>query len=73
MGEGKEGNIKNFYPILLREEAVLKETEDFLGRLYKGSLSLMVSSFTKKNPSLSKEEVEELYELLNKLKNEGDE
>lgn len=73
VGEGQEGSKKSFYPVLLREDAVLKETEDFLGRLYKGSLSLMVSSFTKKNTSLSKEEVEELYELLEKLKNEGDE
>lgn len=73
VGEGQEGSKKSFYPVLLREDAVLKETEDFLGRLYKGSLSLMVSSFTKKNTSLSKEEVEELYELLEKLKKEGDE
>ena len=58
---------------LKKEDALLKETENFLERLYKGSLSLMVSSFTKKSTSLTKEDVEELYELLEKLKNEGDE
>lgn len=66
VGEGHAGSKKNFYPVLLREDAVLKETEDFLGRLYKGSLSLMVSSLTKKQ-SLPKEEIEELYSLLKQL------
>ncbi len=73
VGEGQEGSKKSFYPELKKEDALHKETENFLERLYKGSLSLMVSSFTKKNTSLSKEEMEELYELLEKLKNEGDE
>lgn len=62
---------KMFQPILKREDAVLKETEDFLGRLYKGSLSLLVSSFTKKQ-SLKKEEIEELYAILKELEEEQD-
>lgn len=66
VSEGKEGSKKSFYPVLRREDAVLQETEDFLSRLYKGSLSLMVSSFTKKQ-SLPKEEIEELYALLKEL------
>lgn len=70
--EGKEGGKKSFHPELKREDAVLKETKNFLGRLYKGSLSLMVSSFTQKQ-ALSKEDMEELYALLERLKQEGDE
>ena len=70
--EGKEGGKKSFHPELQREDAVLKETKNFLGRLYKGSLSLMVSSFTQKQ-ALSKEDMEELYALLERLKQEGDE
>ena len=34
--EGKEGGKKSFHPELQREDAVLKETKNFLGRLYKG-------------------------------------
>lgn len=64
--EGKDGSKKSFQPVLCREDAVLQETEDFLGRVYKGSLSLLVSSFTKKQ-SLPKEEMEELYAILKEL------
>lgn len=64
--EGKDGSKKSFYPVLKREDVVLQETEAFLGRVYKGSLSLLVSSFTKKQ-SLPKEEVEELYAILKEL------
>ena len=33
---------KSFRPLVCREDAALQETEDFLGRVYKGSLSLML-------------------------------
>ena len=69
--EDTQGGKKSFHPVLQREDAVLQETEDFLGRLYKGSLSLMVSSFTKKQ-SLKKEEIEELYAILRELEGEQD-
>ncbi|MBP3594998.1 MAG: BlaI/MecI/CopY family transcriptional regulator [Lachnospiraceae bacterium] len=68
-GEDTRDGKKVFQPILKREDAVLQETEDFLGRLYKGSLSLLVSSFTKKQ-SLKKEEIEELYAILKELEEE---
>lgn len=64
-----ESGIKLFRPLLHREDAALRETEDFLGRVYKGSLSLMVSSLTKKQ-SIPQEEIEELYALLQKLEGE---
>lgn len=68
-GEDTRDGKKVFQPILKREDAVLQETEDFLGRMYKGSLSLLVSSFTKKQ-SLKKEEIEELYAILKELEEE---
>lgn len=68
-GEDSWDGKKVFHPVLKREDAVLQETEDFLGRLYKGSLSLLVSSFTKKQ-SLKKEEIEELYAILKELEEE---
>ncbi|MBP7175454.1 MAG: BlaI/MecI/CopY family transcriptional regulator [Thermoclostridium sp.] len=61
-----DGDIKIFRPLLHREDAAIQETEDFLGRVYKGSLSLMVSSLTRKQ-SLPQQEIDELYALLREL------
>ena len=46
-----------------------QETEDFLGRVYHGSLCLMVSAMTQKQ-ALSREELGQLYELLKGLEGE---
>lgn len=64
-----EKGPKVFSPVLRREEAALGETKDFLDRVYQGSLSLMVSALTKKQ-ALSREELDELYELLKGLEEE---
>ena len=61
-----DGRKKTFSPLLRREDAALHEAEDFLSRVYKGSLSLMVSSLTKKK-ALPKEEIDQLYAMLKKL------
>lgn len=63
---GSNGGKKLFSAALHREDAALQETEDFLSRVYHGSLSLMVSSFTKKK-NLSKQEITELYAMLKEL------
>ncbi len=60
--EEKEG-IKAYSPLVRREDAVIKETDDFINRVYKGSVSLMMSSITKKQ-ELTKEEIEEMYAIL---------
>ena len=57
--------LKSYSPALERSEAVMKETEDFLGRVYHGSLSLMLSAMTEKT-ALSEEEINELYDILKK-------
>lgn len=61
-----EGSKKTFSAVLQREDAAMRETEDFLSRVYKGSLSLLVSSMTKKK-ALSKNEIQELYAMLKEL------
>jgi BlaI family penicillinase repressor len=40
--EDKDG-IKVYSPLIKREGAVMKETDNFLNRVYQGSLSLMVA------------------------------
>lgn len=61
-----EEGVKQFRPLIRREEAAVQETENFLERVYRGSLSLMVSTLTKKQ-ALSQKEIEELQEVLNRL------
>ncbi len=61
------GGVKAFSPTLRREDAALHEAEDFLTRVYKGSVSMMVSALTKKQ-ALSKAEIEELYAMLENMK-----
>lgn len=61
-----EGELKAFRPLVAREEVAVRETENLLERAYKGSLSLLVSSFTKKQ-SLPQEEIDELYAILREM------
>ncbi|MBR4657012.1 MAG: BlaI/MecI/CopY family transcriptional regulator [Oscillospiraceae bacterium] len=65
--EGK----KIFQPLLRREDAAMKEAEGFLSRVYRGSLSLMVSSFAQRK-LLSEADRKELSTLLRELEeNDG--
>lgn len=57
------GGVKTYSPLLHREEAALRETDSFLGRVYKGSVSMMVSAMTEKK-ALSREEIDALYAIL---------
>lgn len=65
-----KGSKKTFSAVLQREDAAMRETEDFLSRVYKGSLSLLVSSMTKKK-ALSQAEISELYAMLKELEGGG--
>ena len=62
----RSGEPTTFRPLIAREDVALRETENLLERAYKGSLSLLVSSFTKKQ-SLSQKEIDELYAILREM------
>ena len=62
--------IRVYRPLIAREEALLEETESFLHRAYKGSVSMLVNTLTR-HEALSREEIEELYEILRKAEEEG--
>lgn len=64
VGGETSGELKIFYPLITREQAAHQETADFLDRVYKGSLGMMLSAFTKKQ-HLTKSEIEELRAILN--------
>lgn len=63
------GEMKTYSPLIARDDAVARETDDFINRVYKGSVGLMMSAVAEKQ-SLSREEIDELYALLDKLKEE---
>lgn len=67
--EDSEG-LKVYFPLIEREQAAMRETEDFLSRVYHGSLSMMLSAMTQK-AELSRSEIDELYDILKKAEEAG--
>lgn len=65
------GQMKTYAPLIEREEAVRKETESFLNRVYNGSISLLVSGFVDRQ-KLTEQEIAELRQLLEKAEGERD-
>lgn len=57
---------KQYFPKINREAAALAETESLLDRVYRGSVSMMMSTLVKKK-NFSREEIEELYDILGEL------
>ena len=65
----EQDGLNTYSPLVEREDAVRKETSDFLNRVYKGSIGMMLSAMTQKQ-ELSKEEIGELYEILRRAEKE---
>ena len=59
----EKDSVNVYTPLIPMEEATQSQTEDFLNRVFGGSVSMMLSAFTKKQ-SLSKEEIDALYAIL---------
>lgn len=60
--DGEDG-VKLYAPQIAREDAARRETADFLTRVYRGSVSQLLSAMTEKQ-KLSQEEIDELYAIL---------
>ena len=60
--DGEDG-VKTYTPLVSREHAARRETEDFLSRVYHGSVSNLVSAMTEKQ-QLTQEEIDALYDIL---------
>ena len=61
--------VRVYCPALNQDEATMQQTEDFLHRVYHGSLGMLLSAFTKRQ-NLSQSEIDELYAILDKAKEE---
>lgn len=67
-----EGRARAYFPAYPREEATMEETERFLGRVFGGSIGLMVSSMVE-TQALSEEDIGELLDILRRAEGgEGD-
>ena len=65
-----EGRAKHYTPAVERQSAARRETRSFLDRVYQGSVGLMVSSLVR-DEALSREEIDELYDILRRAEEEG--
>ena len=59
-----------YYPAVEREDAAMSETADLIDRVYRGSLSQLVSTFTKKQ-TLPQSEIDELFAMLRDMEEKG--
>lgn len=62
----ESGKVKKYIPLWNKEETILEETQSIMERVYKGDLLLMVSNAVKEQ-KLTKEEIEELKNMLDRM------
>ena len=61
----EENGINVYVPLICRSEAAVRETDSFLSRVYRGSVSTLLSAVTQRQ-NLTKAEIDELYEIIRK-------
>lgn len=61
---------RKYYPVIPKRETAARETENFLKKVYEGSLGLMVASMAGQK-ALSKEDIDELYAVLHEAEKEA--
>lgn len=59
-----QGRAKLYYPTVEKTQSCVQETKDFLDRVYKGSMGLMLTTMVKQE-EISGSELEELRRILN--------
>ena len=68
----KEGTkAKLYYPNVSRDDVAIAETESLLERVYKGSVSMMLSTLIRNN-NLNDEDIKELYQILGEAVDKND-
>ena len=63
IGYEENGKTKYFFPKVKKQDVVVRETRDFLQRIYDGSVGMMMSALVRQN-DLSQEDILELQEIL---------
>lgn len=67
----EDGEVRVYLPLVPREEALMEETDSFLRRAYHGSVSMLFSALTRQQ-ELSKDEIDELHEILRQAEQKGE-
>ena len=68
----KEGTkARQYYPNVNRDDVAIAETESLLERVYKGSVSMMLSTLIRNN-NLNDEDIKELYQILGEAVDQND-
>ena len=62
----ESGKLKSYSAVWSKEDTILEETHSILDRVYRGDLLLMVSNAVKEQ-KLSKEEIQELKSILDRM------
>lgn len=62
----ESGKVKNYIAVWNKDETILEETQSIMERVYKGDLLLMVSNAVKEQ-KMTKEEIEELKNMLDSM------
>ena len=60
------GKARLYAPAVDRHEAVVEETRSFLRRIHRGSVSMMMSAAVEQE-TLSREEIDQMYDILRKM------
>ena len=61
----EEQGVNVYSPLIARADAAVRETDSFLSRVYRGSVSTLLSALTQRQ-SLTREEIDELYDIIRK-------
>ncbi len=61
------GRTKQFYPLVRREDVAVRQTREFLQRIYHGSVGMMMNALVQQN-DLSEEDIDELENILKKCR-----
>ena len=61
------GRAKLFYPVVRREDVVVRQTKDFLHRIYQGSVGLLMNTLVEQD-GLTDEDIDELEQILEQCK-----
>ncbi len=65
-----EGRAKRFRPAVSRADVTARETDSLLRRAYNGSIGMLVNAMAQRN-DLSKEDIAELYAILQEAEARG--
>lgn len=66
LGINKELSQFRYYPCVDETECKIKETKNFINRIYNGSVKMLITGLAAES-NLSREEISELMRLINKL------